>query len=416
MSKWAYMGIPHTGGTYSVFKNLREGLLKHDIELSWVAFGAACAQRLAGGEFDSEVPLGTIVAPTESNDKKQGAALVEFFEKGEYEGVFVSALANVSLNFVRYLDSRIPRIMIVHSITVGTYAAARAVRDYVHATVGVSPRIAADLIRWKKFDSRWTTFIPNGVQVEKFSSLERAESSDSLRILFLGRIEDGAKGCLLLPKIIAHVRDKGANVRWQIAGDGPDLEKLKRLCMNLPDVKFLGRVAYEQVPRVFANADIYVFPSRYEGLGLSLVEAMAAGCVPVASAIRGVTDSIVEHGRTGYLFPIGDYRQAAEYIVQLAGQPEDRQKMAAAARQGVRDRFSIKTVAQQYADLMDKVLAGPRLLKPALDLSKWSYPRGLQPGLRTYLPEGLKIRLRVLRERMCTHRLRQTIVKELQAH
>ncbi len=55
MRQWAYMGIPHTGGTYSVFKNLREGLLPHGIELRWVGVGAEQARRLASGQFDGDL-------------------------------------------------------------------------------------------------------------------------------------------------------------------------------------------------------------------------------------------------------------------------------------------------------------------------------------------------------------------------
>ncbi|GAF91585.1 unnamed protein product, partial [marine sediment metagenome] len=273
---------------------------------------------------------------------------------------FMNAMCGrVATNFVRYIDNDFARIMIVHTITVATYGAARAMRDYVHATVGVSPRISADLIKHKGFDSEWTVCIPNAVQMENFKVVRPPESPSSLRVLSLGRVEDRAKGCFLLPTIIAHVRNSGADVQWQIAGDGPDLADLKRRCNGFSNVQFLGRVPYEQVPRVLAQADVYIFPSRYEGFGLSLVEAMASGCVPAASEIRGVTDSIIEHGKTGFLFPIGDWRQAADYIAQLAREPENVQKMSVAATDSVAWRFPIETVAEQYVGLMERVLANP---------------------------------------------------------
>ncbi len=183
-----------------------------------------------------------------------------------------------------------------------------------------------------------------------------------------------------------------------VAGDGPDLGELKRRCGAFSNVRFLGCVPHERVPEIVAQADVYVFPSRYEGFGLSLVEAMASGCVPVASLIKGVTDSIVEHGKTGYLFPIGDWHEAAERIVQLARDQAKVEGMSAAARQSVRSTFSIETAAKQYVMLIDRVLATPRPLRPVLDLRHWSYPRGLKPGLRTYLPESIKKHLRALRE------------------
>jgi glycosyltransferase involved in cell wall biosynthesis len=217
-------------------------------------------------------------------------------------------------------------------------------------------------------------------------------------VLFLGRIEDGAKGCFLLPKIISHVQGRGADVQWQIAGDGPDLAELKRRCHGFSNVRFLGRIPYEQVPQVLAQADVYIFPSRYEGFGLSLVEAMAAGCVPVASEIRGVSDNIIEHSKTGYLFPNGNWKKAADYIVQLACDPDNVQQMSAAASESVQSRFSIETVAEQYLELMDKVLAKPRPLKKALDVRKWKYPGRMRARLRTSLPNSIKMCLRALRE------------------
>jgi len=393
------MGIPHTGGTYSVFRNLRVGLLKHGIELHWIGVGAEHAKGLADGTFDGELQFGTIVTPQEVEDRRQGAGLVEFFETSDYKGVFMNAFCGrAATNFVRYLDSSFPRIMIVHTITVATYGAARAMRDYVHATVGVSPRISADLIKHKGFDNKWTVSIPNSVQMDNFKVERQPESRSLLRVLSLGRVEDGAKGCFLLPKIISHVRSNGADVQWQIAGDGPDLVELKRRCRESWNVQFLGRVPYEQVPQVLAKADIYIFPSRYEGFGLSLVEAMAAGCVPIASTIRGVTDSIIEHGKTGYLFPIGDWRKAAEHVIRLAHVPNLLKDMSFDARESVQSRFSIETVTEQYVAQMERILANPRPLRPPLDVQRWRYPAGLQPGLRICLPECIKIRLRVLRE------------------
>jgi glycosyltransferase involved in cell wall biosynthesis len=403
MRKWAYMGIPHTGGTYSVFKSLRHGLLSHGVELHWIGVGTADASALAEGPGNGDLQLGTVVAPGEPQEQRQGAALVEFFTSAGYEGVFINALCGrVSTNFVRYLTPGMRRILIVHTTTAGAYAAARAVRDHVHATVGVSPRIAKDLIALKGFDDASTISIPNAIEVERFDIARKKAASDGATVLFLGRVEDGAKGCLLLPKIFEQLNRRGARARYVVAGDGPDLVELKRQCSAFSNVRFLGRVPYEDVPAVLAEADIYIFPSRYEGFGLSLVEAMACGCVPVASAIRGVTDTIIDDGSSGWLFPIGDWRRAAECIVRLAVDPARLQEMSLAASRSARTMFSIERIAHQYTDVMGAVVRAPRPLKLSLDVTQWSYPRGLRDGWRTCLPEGVKQRLRLVRERLAS--------------
>ncbi len=401
MRKWAYMGIPHTGGTYSVFHNLRSGLLSHGVELRWIGVGAADASALADGPGNAELQLGTVIAPGESEEPRQGAALVEFFTTARYEGVFVNVLCGrVATNCVRYLEPGMRRILIVHTTSVGAYAAARAIRDHVHATIGVSPRIARDLIARKGFDKAWTVSIPNAIEVERFNIARKKAACDGLTVLFLGRMEDNAKGCLLLSRIFERVNRSGVRVRCVVAGDGPDLAELKRRCNSLSNVHFLGPVPYEAVPEVLAQADIYIFPSRYEGFGLSLVEAMASGCVPVASAIRGVTDAIIDDGSTGCLFPIGDWRRAADCIVRLACDPARRQEMSLAAGRSARSRFSVGRAAQQYMDVMDTAVGAPRPLKPTLDVTKWNYPRGLRDGWRSCLPRKMKQHLRLMRERL----------------
>jgi len=398
--KWAYMGIPHTGGTYSVFTSLRKGLREHGIELRWVGVGAGEADMAADGAANGELQLGTVVAQAERDDKRQAAALVEFFAAGDYEGVFVNVLSGrVATNSIRYLSPGVRRILIAHTTTIATYAAARAVRDYVHAAVGVSPRIARDLIAHNGFSKASTVTIANAIDVERFSVAERTVLPDCLRIVFLGRVEDTAKGCLLLPRIIEQVNRSGVRAQCTVAGDGPDLARLKRRCTDLSNVRFLGGVPREAVPGILSDADVYLFPSRYEGFGLSLVEAMASGCVPVASAISGVTDAIVEHGTTGWLFPIGHWKQAADYIVLLALDPTRRREMSLLASRSVRSRFSTEQIACQYVAIMDAVVRLPRPLSQPLDVRGWAYPRGLGDGWRAYLPEGMKRRLRVVRER-----------------
>lgn len=391
------MGIPHIGGTYSVFRSLRHGLLAQGVELRWMGVGAADARTLAG---DGDRSLGTVVAPGETVDHRQGLALVNHLAAGGYEGVFVNALCGrVSTNFVRYLEPRVRRILIVHTTTFGAYAAARAVRDHVHAAIGVSPRIAGDLIARRGFPASSTVTIPNAVQMERFN-VPRRPASDGPVVLFLGRIEDASKGCLLLPRIFARVNRIAGPVRFVVGGDGPDRPELERRCRGLCDVRFLGPVSHEKVPEVLAGADIYIFPSRYEGFGLSLVEAMAAGCVPVASAIRGVTDTIVDDPKAGRLFPIGRWKQAADEIIGLIADPVRRREMSLRAMASVRSRFSADTIARRYLDLMDAVIRAPRPIKPALDVARWRYPAGLRDGWRTRLPEGMKRRLRLMRERL----------------
>jgi glycosyltransferase involved in cell wall biosynthesis len=396
----AYLAIPHTGGTYSVFESLKEGLKGYGIEVQWLGVGKRHARVLSDPEWFEHCRFGTVAAPDAENDLDIAAGLTEHLSKGSYAGVFVNVLADpICTNAIRYLPANLLRIVIVHSITPGTYAAASAVRQSVHATVGVSPRIAQDLIRRCSFPADSTVSIPNAVDVEHFLGFERERSPNRLRVVCLGRVEDSAKGVFWLPKVMQRLADLPCSLT--VVGDGPDLNRLRHLSESLGSrVVFAGPVPRSSVPGILSQHDIYLFPSRYEGLGISLVEAMAAGCVPVASRISGVTEFVVEHGKTGFLFPVGDVNAAAGFIRELALAPQLLAEMAVAGQRAATCRFSLKEMAHEYATLIRHIQQCPPDIAKPLPLERWRYPRGLRPGMRTYLPLSVKNILRQTRERL----------------
>ncbi|MDR6288245.1 MULTISPECIES: glycosyltransferase family 4 protein [Inquilinus] len=395
--KLAYFGFPHIGGTYSVFRHLRAGLAGAGIELRWLGCGPKAHAAADNPMFRAEMDFGRTVGRPDDGDYARTQAMVTAIET-EFDGVFVNVLADrVQTNAVRYLDPRILRIMVVHNITPGTYAAARAIRDHVHATIGVSARIQADLVRRYGFHRDWTVTIPNGIDLAGSVAPRPARSQRGLRLVYLGRVEDQAKGVFWLPRIC---RDLPPSVTLTVAGDGPDLARLKSRCARLGGrVRFRGAVPPNLVGALLAEHDVLLMPSRYEGFPVTLVEAMGAGCVPVASHLQGVTDMAVEDGVNGFLFPVGDTRAAVQAITRLA---EDRPRLAtmsALAARKAREQFGVGLMAERYRDLIDGVRYSQPAVAPPLGLSGWRLPPGLRPGLRTYLPTSLKNVLRTLRER-----------------
>jgi len=185
---------------------------------------------------------------------------------------------------------------------------------------------------------------------------------------------------------------------FTVAGDGPDLAELNRLCKGL-NVKFSGRISAEQVPDMVAGHDAYLFPSNYEGFGLSLVEAMAGGCVPVSSLLKRVTDQIVEDHVSGFLVKPADTDGYASALKLLFDDPVRRDEMSNAARCRASDLFSVEAVSSRLCSLMSGVQSEPEELKARMhSIDKWRYPSGLRPGLRTLLPDPLKNKLRLIRE------------------
>lgn len=396
--KVAYLCAPHLGGTFSVYRHLRDGLTPHGFDLRWIGVGPIAAAAWDDEAWAAERPFGFVIAA--GDEAAQGAALVRLIEAERFDAVVVNVLTSaVEMNAVRYLDPRIGRIMIVHNITPGTYAAAGALRDFVHATVGVSPRIRQDLVARFGFDPAWTFEVPHGIAAPSRVP-RRLGSPRCLRAIYVGRIEDAAKGVFWLPKIMARVRP---TIRLTVVGDGPDLPALRERAAALGHrVVCLGAMMPDRVTAALAGHDALLMPSRFEGFGYTLIEAMAQGCVPVAASIKGVTDAIVTDGHDGWLFPVGDVAAAAERLEALAASTVVRGRMADHGWSTVCRRFSLPVMADGHAAVLQRVAGAHRGVASASRQEPWRLPPGMRPGLRTLLPTPLKNCLRVLRERMAT--------------
>lgn len=398
--RFAYFALPHIGGTYSVFKQLRHGLADFGVDVRWLALGAG--HEVMAPDLREEMAFGTLLKMPDMQDERACARyLAAEIENSGYDGVFINVLGDrMQTNIARYLREDILRVMIVHNITPGTYAAAASIRDYVHATVGVSERCRSDLVARHGFSPDSTFAIPNALDRSKYAGVERKQSTQApLNLLFLGRIEDASKGVLWLPPILEGLP---GSVKLTIAGDGPDIARLKARfgAANGTRVFYEGAVSPHKIPELVAHHDVMIMPSRFEGFGMTLIEAMAAGCVPVVSNIRGVTDTIVDDGVDGMLFPVGNYGQAVRHI---AGLDRDRNllaQMSAAAIKKVAEKFSSDEMARRYHEVIASIKPDSLDLSPPLDIDAWSFPPGLRPGLRTYIPAPLKNWLRVMRERL----------------
>ena len=120
-------------------------------------------------------------------------------------------------------------------------------------------------------------------------------------------------------------------------------------------VRFLGFVANHDLPQHYRRVQVACLPSLTETFGIPLVEAMACGTPVVASRAGGMPE-IVDHGKTGLLFPVFDSAALSDAISELMSDVETRRQMGKAARRRAVDRFSWASVSSELLDLYESSL------------------------------------------------------------
>jgi len=164
------------------------------------------------------------------------------------------------------------------------------------------------------------------------------------------------KGQKYLIKAFKHILNKVPEARLVIIGDGPDKQMLMDLIKELgieKSVKLLP--ATRDTAPLLAAMDVFVMPSLQEGLGLSIIEAMAGGLPVVASDVGGIY-TVVKEGQTGFMVPPKDDNTLSEAILKLLGDNTLCKKMGEQGREFVENNFSINTMGQQVEELYENLL------------------------------------------------------------
>ena len=169
------------------------------------------------------------------------------------------------------------------------------------------------------------------------------------------RLVEPKKGLRFLLEAMGHLEREAAKPVCQllIVGEGPAEEALRSLSERLgiaPRVIFSGR--RRDIPQLLSLMDIFVLPSLYEGFGIAILEAMAAGKPVVATTVGGLPEFVVE-GENGFLVPPGDSVGLAAAIRHLLAQPERAKAMGCNGQEHVRKHYSIESVVRQHEQLYE---------------------------------------------------------------
>ena len=246
------------------------------------------------------------------------------------------------------------------------------------AATGAQGRAA---LAWERAGARWTTVLVccspeeldegraagvagaaqvlrNGVDLDRFASVSPAARAAARRALGLGEEPVAVvvgrltrqKGQDVAAAAWPHVAAQLAGARLLLVGDGPERAAVAAAAGE--GVALLGH--RDDVPQVLAAADLVLLPSRWEGLPLALLEAMARGLPVVATDVAGSSSTLLDGDLppAGEVVPVGDAAALAAAAVRRLQDPELRRREGAAARQRVERDHDLRRSTAQHRDLV----------------------------------------------------------------
>ena len=198
--------------------------------------------------------------------------------------------------------------------------------------------------------------IYNGIKTKDIQKRDLFDAPDIYKIILVKRLDHKAKGQdLLVNALNLLIKTRGIkNVRLDLAGEGKSRDFIQKLINDLDlgeHVFLLGNKSREWVYENLHKYDLFVHPSRIEGFGLTVVEAMAAKVPVIASDIEGPAE-ILENGKHGMMFENNNYEDLALQIENAMRLYENGEivKIIESAYNHCLINFDITRTAQEYCD------------------------------------------------------------------
>lgn len=223
--------------------------------------------------------------------------------------------------------------------------------------VAVSNWLAGKCKESSLLGSKNVSVIPNTIAVDEFSFDRRHdidfEIPQNRKVMVMGaaRLDDPVKGFPILLSAIkwlkTHKPEIADKLHLVLFGDIRDASLL--LEIDIP-FTYLGRISTDKVKKLFANADVVLSSSLYETLPGTLIEGMAAGCVPVTFGNGGQGD-IVEHMRTGYIARYKSHEDFACGIEWAINAGISRESL----HNEMKKRFSSTSIVEKYLNFINKI-------------------------------------------------------------
>ena len=259
------------------------------------------------------------------------------------------------------LDDNVGIIGIVHSDDVEHYDHVFRLGRYWNSIVCSNHYLRNKVIEINPDFASKATVIPYGVSVKTGPELRgQRKPSDPIRLVYCGRITQHQKRVRDLVAITKKLDQSRTPYTLTVIGDGnekPELEKAWAQNIAAGTVEMAGRLSRDAMYEVFRRSDVFLLVSAFEGMPISLIEAMGCGCVPIVSDIpSGIPDLVTEN--TGYKVAIGNITGFAQRVLMLQAAPDQQRKFSQACIRHVIDGgFRTADMGNSYQVLIEKIWA-----------------------------------------------------------
>ena len=207
--------------------------------------------------------------------------------------------------------------------------------------------------------------IPNGIDTTRFGGANLLSIHERPQdLIMVGRYAK-SKDHITLIEALHQLKQKGVKPKLTLVGSGR--KRYQKEVWDLVDryelqdqVKFIEYSS--EVNKLLLQHKIFVMSSRFEGLNLAVLEAMASGCIVIGSTAVGVKE-LIDDKKDGFLFPIGATTELASIIDSILSNPVSYQALAVKAREKVLSNYDKKQVTQAYYELFQQLLSKSYLVK-----------------------------------------------------
>ncbi|MFH1178304.1 MAG: glycosyltransferase family 4 protein [bacterium] len=205
------------------------------------------------------------------------------------------------------------------------------------------------------------SIIPNGVDIARFAHVGHRRSYigdtgnvmlvTTSRLVHKNAIDDVIHSLAFLPE----------HVRFVVYGVGPDEVELKKLASEIgvsSRVEWKGHIDHSELPRALSECDIFIRPSRSEGMGISFIEAMAAGLPVIATQEGGIADFLFDAKRnpdkptTGWAVDHDSPEQIAEAVREILSNPDQVARVTSNAKKLVTENYDWNLIAERMHSLL----------------------------------------------------------------